>query len=97
MSLLRALQNKEVLAMLEEGDLVEFSTGIYSHWGVYVGDDEIVHLCGIDIDGGAGDSSLSNVFTISGIGYAKACVKRENFWNVVSELQGAQPLVDRTM
>ena len=49
------------------------------------GDDEIVHLCGIDIDGGAGDSSLSNVFTISGIGYAKACVKRENFWNVVSE------------
>ena len=28
------------------------------------------------------DSSLSNVFTISGCCYTKACVKKDNFWNV---------------
>ena len=49
------------------------------------GGDEIVHLSGIDVAGTATDSSLSNVFTISGIGYRKACVKKENFWNVVGE------------
>jgi hypothetical protein len=49
------------------------------------GGGEIVHLSGIDVAGTAADSALSNVFTISGIGYEKACVKRENFWNVVGE------------
>ena len=28
---------------------------------------------------------MSNVFTISGIGFKKACVKKENFWNVAGE------------
>jgi len=46
---------------------------------------EIVHLSGIDVSGTAADSSSSNVFTISGTGYEKACVKRENFWNVAGQ------------
>jgi hypothetical protein len=49
------------------------------------GGDEIVHLSGIDVAEIAANSSLSNVFTISGIGYKKACVKKENFWNIVGE------------
>ena len=79
------LHNQTVLGTLEEGDLVEFPRGIFSHWGVYVGDDEIVHLSGIDVAGTASDSALSNVFTISGIGFKKACAKKENFWEVVGE------------
>jgi len=47
------------------------------------GGDEIVHLSGIDAAGIVADSSLTNVFTISGIGYKKACVKRESFGKVV--------------
>jgi hypothetical protein len=31
----------------EKGDLIEIKRHLYiSHWGVYVGDDEIIHLCG---------------------------------------------------
>jgi hypothetical protein len=31
------------------------------------------------------DSSSSNVFTISGTGYQRACVKKENFWDVAEQ------------
>jgi len=29
--------NKKDPSTLEEGDLIEFPRGIYSHWGVYIG------------------------------------------------------------
>ena len=45
----------------------------------------MVHLTGVDIIGTAADSSLSNVFTISGIGFKKACVKKETFLNVAGQ------------
>lgn len=79
-------QNGTVLGTLEEGDLVEFPRSLFfSHWGVYVGDCEIVHLSGIDVCGTAADSSSSNVSTISGTGYKKARVRKDNFWNVAGE------------
>jgi hypothetical protein len=37
MAIYRGIQNKMVLEALEEGDLVEFTEEICSHWGVYVG------------------------------------------------------------
>jgi hypothetical protein len=51
----------------------------------FKGGGEIVHLTGVDIVGTAADSSLSNVFTISGIGYKKACVKKEKFLDVAGQ------------
>lgn len=77
--------NTTVLETLEEGDLVEFSRGIFSHWGVYIGGCEIVHLSGINVTGTVADSSSSNVFTISGTACNNACVKRENFWKVARD------------
>lgn len=77
--------NKMVLGELVMGDLVEFPGPIYSHWAVYIGGCEIVHLSGIDRSRTATDLPSSNVFTISGIEYTNACVKRENFLNVASE------------
>ena len=74
--------NEVVLQTLEMGDLVEFPGRIYSHWGVYIGECEIVHYTVIDRAGTATDESSSHVFDISGNGNEKACVKRENFWNV---------------
>jgi hypothetical protein len=40
--------NKEVLTRAKSGDRLEFPRGLYSHWGVYVDNDKVIHL-----DGGA--------------------------------------------
>jgi hypothetical protein len=45
---LRNCQNKCVLDELEEGDLVEFPRGLFSHWGVYVGQYLLI-LCRLDL------------------------------------------------
>jgi len=45
---LRTFQNKCVLDELEEGDLVEFPRGPYSHWGVYAGQYLLI-LCRLDL------------------------------------------------
>jgi len=39
----------------------------------------------VDVSGTAADSSPSNVFTISGTGYEKACAKKENIWDVAEQ------------
>lgn len=74
--------NSTVLAELSKGDLVEFPRGYYSHWGVYKGDEEIVHLAGDDNDGINANVNSGHVFTICGKGFNKACVKVDNFWDV---------------
>jgi len=45
----------------------------------------MVHLTGVGISGTAVDASLSNVFTISGIRYKKACVKKDKFLEVAGQ------------
>ena len=37
MSQVLRLQNETVLATLEEGDMVEFKRGRFSHWGISAG------------------------------------------------------------
>ena len=85
----RKAHNKYVLDELEVGDLVEFPRGPYSHWGVYVGEGQIVHLSGADDNrygnNKADDVLSGNCFTISGVDCDKACVKKEDFWNVVED------------
>ena len=36
---------------MRAGDLVEFHRGLYTHWGVAIGDGKIMHLSGDDDDG----------------------------------------------
>ncbi|XP_048241389.1 phospholipase A and acyltransferase 3-like [Haliotis rufescens] len=74
--------NQTVLESLEPGDQVEFIRGVYSHWAVYVGDNEVVHLSG---DDGARGSDMGHTFTISGVEFGKATVRRDNFWDVVGD------------
>ncbi|XP_033729982.1 phospholipase A and acyltransferase 2-like [Pecten maximus] len=63
--------NAKVLKELEIGDLVEFSRHFYNHWGVFVGNEDIVHLIGCKND------------WISGVQFiGEAIVKKENFWKV---------------
>ncbi|XP_046557281.1 phospholipase A and acyltransferase 3-like isoform X2 [Haliotis rubra] len=40
--------NDAVLSSLEPGDQVEFKRGVYSHWGVYIGDGYVIHLASPD-------------------------------------------------
>ncbi|XP_062571776.1 phospholipase A and acyltransferase 3-like [Saccostrea cucullata] len=75
--------NRSVLHRAKEGDLLEFPRGWYSHWAVYVGNEEVVHLAGDENDGINGNIKTHHVFTICGKTFNKAIVKRENFWEVV--------------
>lgn len=71
-----------VLKGLGEGAGVQFRRGLFSHWGIYDGKENIIHLAGVDACKTAVGSSMSNAFTSSGPGFNKACVKKENFWKV---------------
>lgn len=75
--------NETLISYIEPGDLIEFPRGPYSHWAVYIGNEEVVHLSGDDNDGINGQVDASHFFTISGQRFGKAIVKVENFWNVV--------------
>ncbi|XP_046560894.1 phospholipase A and acyltransferase 3-like [Haliotis rubra] len=74
--------NWTVLDHLEPGDLLEFDRGVYSHWAVYVGNDEVVHLSGVD---GAGRRDLKHPCTISGVKSDKGIVRKDDFWTVTED------------
>ncbi|XP_012946933.1 phospholipase A and acyltransferase 3 [Aplysia californica] len=38
--------NLKVLKSLSPGDRVEFKRGVFSHWGLYIGDEKIIHVTG---------------------------------------------------
>ncbi|XP_055896313.1 phospholipase A and acyltransferase 3-like [Biomphalaria glabrata] len=77
--------NLKILEQLTPGDRVQFKRGVYSHWGVYIGDRKIVHLAGEDNDGINGNIQAKHVFTISGKTFNKARVVVDDFWDVVGE------------
>lgn len=76
---------------MRAGDLVEFHRGLYTHWGVAIGDGKIMHLSGDDDDGlgasvnGHFGSVSGSIFTISGVDFQKAKVKCDDFWDVARE------------
>ncbi|KAK3602553.1 hypothetical protein CHS0354_003805 [Potamilus streckersoni] len=76
--------NANVLRQLRVGDTIEFPRSVfYSHWAVYIGDEQVVHLTGDDNDGINGNFDSGHLFTICGKKFKKAFVKVDDFWNVV--------------
>ncbi|XP_069121052.1 phospholipase A and acyltransferase 5-like [Argopecten irradians] len=63
--------NLRVLEELHIGDIVEFERELFKHFGVYVGNEDVVHLTGVE------NGWFSGVQFIG-----KGMVKRENFWDV---------------
>ncbi|XP_053406976.1 phospholipase A and acyltransferase 2-like [Mercenaria mercenaria] len=64
------VHNRKVLRKLQEGDLIEIRRGIgYSHWAVYVGNEEVVHYTSAD------QNACLDVMN-------KAEIKCEGYWNV---------------
>jgi len=76
---------------MRSGDLVEFHRGLYTHWGVAIGDGKIIHLSGDDDDGlsASANSHFGSIsgsaFTISGVSFQKAKVKCDDFWDVARQ------------
>ncbi|KAL3876941.1 hypothetical protein ACJMK2_034720 [Sinanodonta woodiana] len=77
--------NQTVLDSLEDGDLVEFPRGLYSHWAVYVGNEEVVHLAGDPNAASKVNANSSHVFAICGKQFTKAQVKLDNFFKVAAD------------
>ncbi|XP_056012804.1 phospholipase A and acyltransferase 3-like [Ostrea edulis] len=77
------VHTRNVISRAQEGDLLEFPRGLYSHWAVYIGKEEVVHLTGNGNGNDIGNSG--QVFTICGKTFKKAEVKKESIWNVVSD------------
>lgn len=75
--------NRSVIRRARKGDQLEFHRGWYSHWAVYIGNEEVIHLAGDENDGLNGNINPSHAFTICGKSFNKAVVKRENVWKVV--------------
>ncbi|XP_046566049.1 phospholipase A and acyltransferase 3-like [Haliotis rubra] len=76
--------NEAVYTDLEVGDLLEFKRGMYSHWALFIGNSEVIHLSGED-DDGLGEVDRTHIFTISGVTFDKAIVRRDNFWDVAGD------------
>ncbi|VDH93709.1 Hypothetical predicted protein, partial [Mytilus galloprovincialis] len=76
--------NKQVLAELRKGDLVEIKRweNMYSHWAVYSGKRKVIHLTGIAGPSNS-NSNSSHLFYICGEPFDKAIVKEEEYWSVV--------------
>lgn len=50
---------------------------------MFTGNEEVVHLAGVDNDGLNASVNPSHAFTISGKIFSKAMVKKDSVWNVV--------------
>ncbi|XP_030575023.1 phospholipase A and acyltransferase 4-like [Archocentrus centrarchus] len=62
------------------GDLIEISRGMYTHWAVYIGGNEVVHLLPPTHPGGE-LGNFGELLTL--IDSSTACVRRQKIWEVV--------------
>ncbi|GFO21160.1 hras-like suppressor 3 [Plakobranchus ocellatus] len=79
--LVNKAHNQRVLSELEPGDLVEFPRSLYSHWGVYIGNETIVHLTTVHSEDMKAASA--NLCCTCGSESNIAEVRYDNFWDVV--------------
>ncbi|KAK0065883.1 HRAS-like suppressor 2 [Biomphalaria pfeifferi] len=77
--------NKQVYDSLRLGDRVQFKRGLYSHWGIYIGQGKIIHLASHDNAEVKANSNSTHLFSIGGKLFNKAFVRIDDFWKVVGE------------
>ncbi|XP_055897104.1 phospholipase A and acyltransferase 3-like [Biomphalaria glabrata] len=76
--------NQRVLESLSPGDRVEFSRGIYSHWGIYIGQGKVIHLAPQDASEIQANSESTH-FNIGCKMYKKALVGTDDFLKVAGK------------
>ncbi|XP_046560877.1 phospholipase A and acyltransferase 3-like [Haliotis rubra] len=74
--------NQTVLDRLKPGDLVEFKRGLYSHWGVAIKNNYIVHRTRVD---GPMRSGPQHALSVTEKVYDKGKIRKQNFWDVVGD------------
>ncbi|XP_059173875.1 phospholipase A and acyltransferase 3-like [Physella acuta] len=72
-------QNRSLLKSLEPGDLIKVKSGLFYHWCVFIGDAEVVHVAGYNLESANSTSSFTGLLN----GYTWSLVKKENIWKVV--------------
>ncbi|XP_025114288.1 LOW QUALITY PROTEIN: uncharacterized protein LOC112576210 [Pomacea canaliculata] len=77
--------NENVLAALRPGDLVSFKRKIYSHWGVYVGNEEVIHLRGNHDCKVSEQIFLKLLASMMGKIFSKVSICKEKFMDVAGE------------
>ncbi|KAH9496924.1 hypothetical protein Btru_010188 [Bulinus truncatus] len=77
------IHNHRVHANLVIGDRVQFSRGQYTHWAVYIGSDNVVHLVGEGRCTKYPNGDTAHTFTIGGHVYSQAKISVDNFWDVL--------------
>ncbi|KAI8509780.1 hypothetical protein Bbelb_122080 [Branchiostoma belcheri] len=63
--------NVGVLSCCKEGDLLEFPRFAFSHWGVYVGDEKVIHLVQVGDDWDKGEIKEDLFWDVVGNSLAK--------------------------
>lgn len=82
--------NKRELAELVEGDAVEFKRGLYSHWGIYIGNERVIHVTVIE-EGGSSDACKPyHVSSVCGKRFNKATVRIDNFFHAARGLKAVK-------
>ncbi|GFN76381.1 hras-like suppressor 3 [Plakobranchus ocellatus] len=76
-------KNDATLASLQPGDLVKFKRHGYSHWAVYIGNDQVAHVAEQDQEGRPPDKSLVR----ASLELSKVQISVQNFWAVAKSDQ----------
>lgn len=71
--------NRRQLNTLEIGDAIEFERGYYSHWAIYLGNGQIIHVSDVEIGCCSGTSNFSRVSSEGDKSFKKAEVLVSNF------------------
>ncbi|CAF1522448.1 unnamed protein product [Adineta steineri] len=74
--------NYSTIAEAQVGDMIEFKRPYYSHWAIYIGNDDIIHLWGANDGIGESVGILGNIMTIYGVQFSKAGICKSKITDV---------------
>ncbi|KAH9487601.1 Phospholipase A and acyltransferase 3 [Bulinus truncatus] len=79
--------NKRVLEDLRPGDMVNFKRSVYSHYGIYIDDGKIGHLCcdHTNYKSEKADPSLIKLTHANKVSKSTHTVAVSDFWDVVGD------------
>lgn len=77
--------NHRVLDTLKRGDAVQFKRTGYSHWGLYEGNKQIIHMTAPRPDAESGSSHVSSGSSFCGLNIDKAVIKEDDFFHVAGD------------
>ncbi|CAF3744010.1 unnamed protein product [Adineta steineri] len=78
-----SITNYTIITQAQLGDMIQFKRGLYSHWAIYIGNDEIIHQWGANDGIGESVGISGNIMTIYGIQFNKAEICKSKIIDVM--------------